>query len=271
MALTTNLQQTAPPHSVTVQGAYEPFELQVARNQIMGHTSLCNFGFNSAVGTSYETVWIEGGTYAFPTDSAILKVSSSSATDDKDSTGAHTVLIEGLNENGNLVSEIVTLEGQTQVDTINEYFRVNKMIVLTAGSGGTSVGAIYAGTGSAGGGLPTVIFNRTGINSNESESAFYTVPIGYTAYINAWTMSSANTAADTSTQFILRIRPIDGVFGVKALYGVPGNGIYECNAAYPFAAPELSDIEIRAAANSGTAVASSQLQIVLIKNDSQTV
>ena len=35
--MVTNLQQTSPPHSVTVQGAYEPFDLQVARNQIMGH------------------------------------------------------------------------------------------------------------------------------------------------------------------------------------------------------------------------------------------
>jgi hypothetical protein len=144
------------------------------------------------------------------------------------------------------------------------------MIVLTAGTGGTSVGVIYAGTGSAGGGLPTAIFNRTGVNSNESESAFYTVPAGYTAYINAWTMSSANSTAETSTQFVLRIRPSGGVFGIKALYGVPGNGIYECNAAYPFAAPEKSDIEIRAAASTGSAVASSQLQILLIKNDSQT-
>jgi hypothetical protein len=266
------MAQIAPPHSVTVQGAYEPFELQVARNQIMGHRSFCNFGYNSVVGTSYETVWIEGGTYTFPAAASVLKVSSSSATDDKDSTGAHTVLIEGVNGSYEPVSEIVTLEGQTQVDTVNSYLRVNKMIVLTAGTGGTSVGVIYAGTGSAGGGLPTAIFNRTGVNSNESESAFYTVPAGYTAYINAWTMSSANTAENnnTSTQFILRIRPLGGVFGIKALYGVPGNGIYECNAAYPFAAPEKADIEIRAAANTGSAVASSQLQILLIKNDGQS-
>jgi len=254
--------------SATRQGAYEPFELQVARGQVDGHSSFCNFGYNSVVGTSYETVWIEGGIYTFPSAASVLKVSSSSATDDKDSTGAHTVLIQGVDANYNAISEVVTLEGQTQVDTVNSYLRVNKMIVLTSGTGGTSVGVIYAGTGSAGGGLPTVIFNRTGVNSNESESAFYTVPAGYTAYINAWTMSSANTAENnnTSTQFVLRIRPLGGVFGIKALYGVPGNGIYECMAVYPFVVPEKADIEIRAAANTGTSVASSQLQILLIKN-----
>jgi hypothetical protein len=252
--------------SATRQGAYEPFELQVARGQVMGHTSFCNFGYNSVVGGSYETVWIEGGTYSFPTSASVLKISSSSATDDKDSTGAQTILIQGLNASYEAVSEVVTLEGQTQVDTVNSYIRVNKMIVLTAGTGGTSVGVIYAGTGAAVSGVPPVIINRTGINSNESESAFYTVPDGYTAYINAWTMSSANSTAEASTQFVLRIRPTGGVFGIKALYGVPGNGIYECNAVYPFVVPEKADIEIRAAANAGSAVASSQLQIVLIKN-----
>jgi hypothetical protein len=252
--------------SVTRQGAYEPFELQVARGQIQAHTNFCQFGFNSAVGTSYETVWIEGGTYTFPTSASVLKVSSSSATDDKDSTGAHTVLIQGVDGDYNEVSETITLEGQAAQNTTNSYLRVNKMTVMTAGSGGTSVGVIYAGTGTVNSGVPDVIVNRTGINSNESESAFYTVPEGYTAYITRWSMSSANSTAEASTQFALRIRPYGGVFGFKALYYTPGNGIYECEALYPVGIPEKADIEVRAAASAGSSGASTQLQILLIKN-----
>ena len=44
----------APPHSVTVQGAYEPFNLQIARNQIMGHDHIDLFGYSTAVGS---TAW----------------------------------------------------------------------------------------------------------------------------------------------------------------------------------------------------------------------
>ena len=251
--------------SITRQGATEPFELQVARGQIQGHTNFCQFGFNSAVGTSYETVWIGSSAYTFPAAAAVMKISSSSATDDKDSTGAHTVLIEGLDASYNLISEVVTLEGQTPQDTDNSYLRVNRLTVLTAGSGGTSVGAIYAGTGDVVDGIPAVIVNRTGVNSNESESAFYTVPDGYTAYITRWSMSSANTEANASTQFALRVRPFGGVFGFKALYYTPGNGIYECEALYPVGIPGKSDIEVRAAASAGSAFASTQLQILLIK------
>jgi len=256
--------------SVTQKGAYEPFELQVARGQIAFHKPFCQFGFNSAVGTSYETVWIEGGTYTFPAAASVLKVSSSSATDDKDSTGAHTVLITGVDGSYNEVSETIILEGQTAQNTTNSYLRVNKMTVMTAGSGGTSVGAIYAGTGTVNSGVPDVIVNRTGVNSNESESAFYTVPAGYTAYITRWSMSSANSTAESNTQFALRVRPYGGVFGFKALYYTPGNGIYECEALYPVGIPEKADIEVRAAASTGSSGASTQLQVLLIANSYDT-
>ena len=251
--------------SITRQGAFEPFGLQVARDQIQGHTAFCQFGINTNVGTSNETVWIGSNAYAFPTDAAVMKISSSSTDDDAAGTGARTVLVDGLNASYERVTEVVSLDGQTQVDTTNTYIRVNKMTVLTAGSGGTSVGNIYAGTGVAVSGVPPVVVNQTGILSNETESVFYTVPAGHTAFINAWIMSSGNTTADEWTRFSLRIRPFGGVFGFKAQYHIAASGIYECNAAYPLPVPEKSDIDVLAATSDGTASVSSQLQIVLVK------
>ena len=261
---------TSVVSSVTRMGSYEPFDVQVARGQITMHRSFCQFGINTAVGTSNETVWIGSNAYTFPAAASVLKVSSSSASDTAAGTGARTVLIEGLNAAYEAVSETVSLDGQTQVDTTNSYIRVNKMIVLTAGSGGTSVGNIYAGTGAAVSGVPPTVVNQTGILANETESGFYTVPAGYTAFINMWTMSSGNTTADEWTRFTLRIRPFGGVFGIKAQYHIPGSGIYECVAAYPLPIPEKSDLEILAATSEGAASVSTQLQILLIKNDGQS-
>ena len=251
--------------SITRQGAFEPFGLQVARDQIQGHTAFCQFGINTNVGTSNETIWIGSSLYAFPASAAVMKISSSSTNDDAAGTGARTVLVDGLNADYERVTEVVSLDGQTQVDTTNTYIRVNKMTVLTAGSGGTSVGNIYAGTGVAVSGVPPVVVNQTGILSNETESVFYTVPAGHTAFINAWTMSSGNTTADEWTRFSLRIRPFGGVFGFKAQYHIAASGTYECNAAYPLPVPEKSDIDVLAATSDGTASVSSQLQIVLVK------
>ena len=259
------------PSSITRMGLFEPFELQVARRQITFHEAFCQFGINTNVATSNETVWIgSSGIYAFPTAASVMKISSSSTDDDAAGTGARTVLINGLNANYDPVAEIVALDGQTAVNTTNSYIRVNKMVVLTAGTGGTSVGSIYAGTGNVNSGVPDVVVNQTGVLANETESSFYTVPAGYTAFINAWTMSSGNTTADEWTRFTLRIRPFGGVFGIKAQYHIAGSGIYECMAVYPLPVPEKADIDVLAATSDGTASVSSQLQIVLIKNDSQT-
>lgn len=261
---------TSVVSSITRMGKIEPFELQVARGQITMHSSFCQFGINTAVGTSNETVWIGSSLYTFPAAASILKVSSSSANDAAAGTGARTIQIEGLNAAYEPVVETVILNGQTEVNTTNSYLRVNKMTVLTAGSGGTSVGNIYAGTGTVTAGVPAVVVNQTGVLANETESGFYTVPAGYTAFINMWTMSSGNTTADEWTRFTLRIRPEGGVFGIKAQYHIPASGIYECKAAYPLPIPEKADLEILAATSDGSASVSTQLQIVLIKNDGQS-
>jgi hypothetical protein len=171
-----------------------------------------------------------------------------------------------LNAGYQPVTEIASLNGQTGVTLANQYLRVNRVTILTAGSGGTSAGSIFVGTGTVSTGVPAVVLNRTGSSSNESESAFYSVPEGYTAFITRWTMSSSNNTADEATRFVLRVRPFGGVFGYKAVYNIPGNGIYECEAAYPVAIPEKADLEVAALTTAGASYATTQLQIVLIKN-----
>jgi hypothetical protein len=255
--------------SISRTGAFEPFDLQVARGQIAFHEAFCQFGINSGVNQTLETVWVGGDAYAFPSSATTTTVSSSNAADTAAGDGARTVLIDGLNANYERVTETASLNGQTGVTLTNQYLRVNKVTILTAGSGGTSAGSIYVGTGTVSTGVPAVILNRTGANSNESESGFYSVPVGYTAFINRWTMSSSNNTANEATRFFLRVRPFGGVFGYKAVYNIPGNGIYECESAYPVALPEKSDLEIMALTTAGAAYVSTQLQMILVKNRTQ--
>jgi len=247
-------------------GKIEDFPLQVARGQIQGHETFCQFGINSDVGASLETVWVGGGSYTFPSSATTTTVSSSNANDTSAGTGARTVFVDGLNANYERVTEIASLNGQTGVTLTNQYLRVNKITILTAGTGGASAGSIFVGTGTVTTGVPAVVLNRTGSSSNESESGFYSVPAGYTAYITRWTMSSSNNTANEATRFILRVRPFGGVFGYKAVYNLPGNGIYECEAAYPLPLPEKADLEVVALATAGASYATTQLQIILIKN-----
>ena len=105
--------------SISQVGTVEPFELQVARGQIPGHSVIHVFGYNPDVDTNEETVWPIDGLLGHPVSPTIMKISSSSANDAAAGTGARTVLVEGVNGTGGLVQEIITLNGQTAVNTVN--------------------------------------------------------------------------------------------------------------------------------------------------------
>ena len=270
MAATPSNTFVSPPHSVTVQGAYEPFELQVARNQIMGHKALFQFGINGAVGTSVETVWAEGGTYVYPTTATVMKISSSSTDDTSAGTGARTIAIFGLDANYNQISESVILDGQTAVNTGNSYLRISRMYVTTAGSGATAAGTIYAGTGSVTSGVPATVYATIVPPANQTQLAFWTVPAGYTLYLNGVFYSSANSTANASTNFQLIERPLGGVFRIQSSTRLPGNGDFVLDLHTPIAFPEKTDIEIRAVASAGSSNVSAEFEGIYIKNDSQT-
>ena len=83
--------------SITRQGQYEPFELQVARGQIYGHSSINIFGFSAAVGSTalgplWEGLTVSGGAYAYPSSASTLTIVSDSASD----TSALSIQIQGL-------------------------------------------------------------------------------------------------------------------------------------------------------------------------------
>jgi hypothetical protein len=260
----------SPPHSVTVQGAYEPFELQVARNQIMGHKTLFKFGINGAVGTSTETVWAEGGTYVYPASATVMKISSSNAADAAAGTGARTISIAGLDASYNEISETVTLNGQTEVNTVNSYLRITRMFVITAGSGETAAGTIYAGVGTVTSGVPATVYGMITLTANQTQMAFWTVPAGYTLYLTGVYYSSANSTANASTNFQLIQRPLGGVFIIQSSTRTPGNGDFVLDLHTPIAFPEKTDIEIRAIASAGSSNVSAEFEGIYIKNDSQT-
>lgn len=237
--------------SITRQGAFEPFELQVSRGQIQGHKSLFVFGNNADINGSVETIWSQGGVYAYPAAAIAMKVSSSSADDDAAGTGARTVVVTGLDENYNEASETVTLDGQTEVLTTTTFIRIFAAYVATAGSGGTAAGTIYVGTGTVTAGVPATIYAAIPLGENRTQSCIWTVPAGYTLYVTGGTFSAASNNA---AQYVLGkfvIRPFGGVFQNTADITVNSNVFkYDWEVALPI--PEKTDIEARGIALSGS-------------------
>ena len=252
--------------SATRQGAYEPFELQVARGQVDGHKALFKFGINGDVGTSVETVWAQGGTYVYPASATVMKISSSSADDAAAGTGARTISIAGLDASYNEISETVILDGQTSVNTVNSYLRISRMFVVTAGSGATAAGTIYAGTGTVTSGVPATVYGMVAIGANQTQMAFWTVPAGYTLYLTGLFCTSANTTANAWTNFQLIQRPLGGVFRQQSSSRVPGNGDFVVDLHTPLAFSEKTDIEVRAVASTSPSNVSAEFEGIYIKN-----
>ena len=247
-----------------------PFFLAVSSGALSpSYKQVFKFGTNSSVDNSLHTIWQQGGLYSYPPSASTMTVSSSDVNDTSAGTGARTVLISGLDASYNEASETITLNGQTAVTTVNTYIRMNRAIVLTAGSGGINAGNIYVGTGTVTAGVPANIYTIiNGNGSNQTLQAFWTVPAGYTAYIyqsNISTGTSSNTPAILTTYLVAR--PFGGVFNTKEVITI-NTGNHLQNYTFPIKLTEKTDVEFRAESSSASTTfnVSASLNILYVQN-----
>ena len=251
--------------SITRQGTFEPFGLQVSRGQIQGHSSVIVFGYNPDVDTSEESVWPDGGTIPHPTSASVLKISSSSANDTSAGTGARTVFIGGLDGDYNVVSETVILNGQTAVNTTNSYLYVNSFYVVSVGSGGENAGNINAGTGTVTAGVPAVLYDIIATGYNSRTTGHYCVPAGYTGYLIQGVFSSGQASGSTAVTGFLKQHGTDGILRVGAVTTV-NNSTADYLFEMPLEIPEKNCVGATAIGAAANNAVSSYFNIVLVKN-----
>lgn len=122
------------------------FRLEVARGNIAGVSAVTKYGRNGDVDlAAAEDVWDGGGTWVAPTTARTHDIASSSASDAAAGVGARTVRVWGLTAwNAAEVSEDITMNGVTNVPTVNSYVIIHRIRVLTKGATNTNVGTITA-------------------------------------------------------------------------------------------------------------------------------
>ena len=250
--------------SISQVGTVEPFELQVSRGQIPGHSVIHVFGFNPDVDTNEETVWPIDGILGHPASPTIMTISSSSTDDTAAGTGARTVLIEGVNGTGGLTSEVVTLNGQTAVNTVNAYDAIERMTVLTVGSGGVNAGIIYAGTGVVTAGVPAVPYSAMGIGENVSLVGHWTCPTGYTGYLTDGKFTVGPTAGNQYVIGRLKLRGTDDIVRTAGKVTLQ-SGTADYMFQYPIKIRAGECITATAQGSGSNATVSSYFEIVLIQ------
>ena len=252
--------------SITQNGKYEPFNLQVARGQITNHQSVIVFGYNADVDTAVETVWPYGGILPFPAAALQMKVSSDNANDTANGTGARTVYVQGLDADHNVISETVTMNGQTAVLTTQSFLHINQCYVATAGSLNSAAGSIYFGTGVVTAGVPATVYDLIQYDYNARITGSYTIPAGYTGYVEQGLFSSGQASGSGPVTGRLMTRGTDDIRRTAAITTVNNNAA-DYSFEYPAVIPEKTTVEAQAVGSGNNNACSSMFILVLIKND----
>ena len=251
--------------SISRFGLTEPFELQVARGQITGHRSVVVFGYNPDVDQTRVTVWPYTGILPLPAAALQMKVSSSSANDTANGTGARTVFVAGLDANHNEISEIVTLNGQTAVLTTQSFLHINNAYVATAGSGLSAAGDIYFGDGTVTAGVPATVYDLIKFDYNQRITGSYTIPAGYTAYVSQGLFSAGQPSGSSQVSGRLMSIGVDGIRRTAAITTV-NNGVADYLFEYPLQIPEKTTLEATAQGSANNNEASAMFILVLVYN-----
>ncbi len=258
MALVTNLQNIpARIHSVTQQGAFEPMDLQIARGQIMGHSTLNIYGYQPALTTTFIPLWELATTYTYPSSAITMYLAGTAGDTAK-------ILIQGLNANYIQISETVTLNGATPVATVNQYFRINGMQV-TAGSATNPAGVVTLKDVTA-----TTTYAQINAGVGKTQAAIYTIPAGYTFYLSR---IDGNTSFNGNNANYVNYRNLSiSSTGVQTItQQAPFTQLYHTQRVMPRPFLEKTDIQIQCSTSTGTAATNIALEGYLIQNDGQAL
>lgn len=239
--------------SVSQVGTSEPFDLQVSRGQIPAHSTLFKYGYNPLIINVNETIWDVGGTYSYPGSALAMTATSASGASDAGVTG----VIFGLDSDYNEVNEAFTLDGSGAYTTTQTFLRVFRAYITGATAPVGNINIANGGT----------TYARITAGENQTLMAVYTVPAGYTMYIEKGT---ATHGTDTSGAFMtlrFKTREQGSVFRTSYKFDIIGDHL-QFDFQLPLKVTEKTDVEVQAicSKNQDNAVAASW-QAILIRND----
>ena len=158
--------------------------VQVAMGKVPGASLLNLYGYQSIVDGTWIPVWENITVYTYPPDvGSTMLLYSSSASDT-----AVSVLIDGLDVNFNIQNETLLLtNGTTGVTTTKSYRRINNVRVIGSNN---AVGIIRLASADK-----VTTYAQINVGVGKTQWSMYTVPAGYTFYLNRVTASASATSA----------------------------------------------------------------------------
>ena len=235
----------------------------IGRNR---YSTLRKFGFNEAVAASKEDLWSAGGTYGgFLTAAGVASVTSASGDDDTDGgSGARKLQIFGLDADWNLYDEEIELEGVSAATTTGTFIRVFRAKVTEVGTyGGSNTGVLTVAIG----GTTVAVVPASG---GQTQMAIYSVPNGYTAYLQHLRVTSESSRPMTFEVMVRENADVTSAPGMGAsrviftLFGITAPIEIDPHALDRF--PAKSDLWISATGTSNAAKVTGEFDLVLVRD-----
>jgi hypothetical protein len=250
-----------------MEGGIMDYGVEVARGRISGQSEILKFGRNQDVDTAAaEDVWDGGGTWVPPTAARVHAVVSSSTADDgaPAGTGAQTVTVLGLDDSYLEISETVTLDGTTPVNTVNSYRMIYRMYVTVAGSGGVNAGNITATAAT-----DATITAQISTGFNQTLMAIYQVPANKTAYVfHYYAAINKALTSGVGCDIGLQVKPFGEVYQYKHILGlqIGGASYLRHDFGIPLECTQKSILKVIASTTANNTDISAGFDLVLVNN-----
>ena len=242
----------------------------IAQGSRGGYSLVHKFGKNENVPTTYEPLSING-VYQTPqvSGAVALRVKAGDANDSSAGTGARKVFVQGLDETGAEVTEVLNTNGASSGSAGSTTFlRVYRSYITESGTYGTSSSGSHAAnivleTAAA---AEWLTIDVTDFPKSQSQIGIYPVPLGKMAYLFEYELT---TDSNKAVDFLLFKRenilqttpPYSAMRCVREHVGIQGHYDGAFKGGHEF--DELTDIGWMVKAASA-AVATADFEIVLV-------
>ena len=252
-----------PTYTFTSVDAFGNSALDIPAGNIISTTSDNKYGYApDGVQTTSTDIWDRADAaatqqlWASPvapgtTTGVLHNIVSTSVVDDVAGIGAKKIQIYGLTDwDSDEISEIIEMDGTTNVSTVNSYIIIYRMKVIQYGALGPNVGVITA-TNAAG----SIVTAQINANQGQTQMAIYGIPSTKTAYLTNWYASVHNrTSSTATTQLLYCTDPVGNAsrFLVKETRGLcsdgTSSGVWEKNPYLSLEGPGILKINAIASA-----------------------
>jgi hypothetical protein len=222
--------------------------LEIASERMPEVVPVNIFGFSRSVGTTFQTIWNDGGQYVHPSAAVQMSCVSTSASD------TMTIVISGLNADYEAIAEIVQINGTTPVTTTNSFYRINSATILS----GSNVGDITVSEGGT-------VYAHIEATLGTTQACIYTVPANHSLYIFRISLTSGTV---NSNKYITYRNRIDSSSGriLRVAEATFQLNMQTFDRQIPFRIAPKSDFQFEAKSSSGTNELSIFVEALLMRD-----